>query len=881
MKTDNEKQKRLKLKLDFAFYAKHCLKVRPKDGGTIPFQLNRAQKYIHEKLEQQLAETGRVRAVILKGRQQGASTLIEGRFVWKVTHSKGVRAYILTHEDDATQNLFSMAKRFIDHLPTFVKPSTGASNAKEVRFDKLDSGYQVGTAGNKSVGRSQTNQYFHGCLAKGSLVLTPQHRVVPIEQINVGDSVITHTGAVAPVSFVSEQEKECYSLKVFGSNIPVVSSNNHRYLTKEGWKELKDLIAGEQIGYPVRKLGNNQLWFNLKRPEKPSLQGGGSVESVPDKVKADYKLGRVLGLYLAEGIVKTQSKSGEYSAVCFAVHDKDVERTVRWLSLCGDYFKSIKVLDRKGCKTSIVTAYGKSFAAMVDAECGRVNKKQLPNNWWMHDKEFIRGLVHGYLSGDGHSSKRDNNRRITSPSIRESIAFGIRDALVSLGYGWATISYKPSAFRNGRNEKAQWILRLCGEGVDKICDEIGWGMPERKRKGVPKAEISGAFVWLPIQSIKPVGACKVYDLEVDHSDHSYCLPQCATHNSEVGFWPNAAEHVKGILQTIPDGAGSEVILESTANGVGNYFHQQWKAAESGASDFIPIFVPWFWQDEYKKQLEPGFELSDDEIKIKAQYDLSDEQIAWRRQKIVELGAGGADGEKAFQQEYPLNAAEAFQVSGDNGLITPDIVMRARKNRVTGSGPLIVGVDPSRGGDRFAMIKRWGRKAYDKRTWVAEQVNTLGKAVSKCVEMLDTECLVARKKPDMMFVDAGGGADLVDRLHELGYKDRVRAIYFGASPIDATRYTNRRNEIWGQTRLWMSDENMQVEIPDDDEMQADLCASPYNRDSHGRVVLWKKEKIKEKYKFSPDCGDALALTHAEPVMIRSGKSRRSRPNVSIA
>jgi hypothetical protein len=48
------------------------------------------------------------------------------------------------------------------------------------------------------------------------------------------------------------------------------------------------------------------------------------------------------------------------------------------------------------------------------------------------------------------------------------------------------------------------------------------------------------------------------------------------------------------------------------------------------------------------------------------------------------------------------------------------------------------------------------------------------------------------------------------------------------------------------------------------MQADLCASPYERDSNDRRVLWKKDKIKLKYGFSPDFGDAGGLTFAEPV-----------------
>ena len=47
-------------------------------------------------------------------------------------------------------------------------------------------------------------------------------------------------------------------------------------------------------------------------------------------------------------------------------------------------------------------------------------------------------------------------------------------------------------------------------------------------------------------------------------------------------------------------AGTEVILESTANGMGNLFHETWRGAEDGENDYIAIFVPWYWQDEYRK-----------------------------------------------------------------------------------------------------------------------------------------------------------------------------------------------------------------------------------------------------------------------------------------
>ena len=109
--SDREKTIRQRLKDDFPHYAEKCLKIRPKKGGVIPFALNHVQAEIHKALERQLAATGRVRALILKARQPGCSTYVEGRYYWRVTHREGVRAFILTHKQEATDNLFGMCFR--------------------------------------------------------------------------------------------------------------------------------------------------------------------------------------------------------------------------------------------------------------------------------------------------------------------------------------------------------------------------------------------------------------------------------------------------------------------------------------------------------------------------------------------------------------------------------------------------------------------------------------------------------------------------------------------------------------------------------------------------------------------------------------------------
>lgn len=480
---------RQRLKDDFEHYAAKCLKIRDKVGKISPFLLNDAQRYIHSKIEDQLARIGYVRALILKGRQQGCSTYVEGRYYWKVSHRQGVRAFILTHEEPASTNLFDMAQRYHENCPELVKPVTGNANAKELYFSGLDSGYKVGTAGNKATGRSSTIQYFHG--------------------------------------------------------------------------------------------------------------------------------------------------------------------------------------------------------------------------------------------------------------------------------------------------------------------------------------------------------------------------------SEVGFWPNAAEHAAGVLQAVPSAENTEVILESTAYGMGNLFHSMWIAAEKGESEFIAIFVPWFWQSEYQRTPPPDFRLTQDEQEYKDAYKLNDAQMCWRRAKQVELSVGGDSGEWRFKQEYPATAAEAFQASGHDALIDTRKVLKARKStRGNTYGPVIIGVDPARfGDDATAIIRRCAGYAYSPERHKGKDTMAVAGIVKRCIDI---------EKPAKVFIDVGGiGAGVYDRLVELGYGRIVTPIDFGGAAMDTVKYFNRRAEMYGELCNWF-DGPAGVKIPDDDLLHADLCSPGYKFDSNGALMIEKKEEIKKRIGRSPDLADALALTFAEPV-----------------
>lgn len=476
---------------DFLYYAPRALKIRTKAGSIIPFSLNVAQVYIHGRVEAQRQATGKVRALVLKGRQQGASTYIQGRYYWRTSLKPGQRALVLTHLGDSTDALFEMTKRYHDLCPTVLRPHTSSANAKELMFDQLDSGYVVGTAGSsKGLGRGRTFQFLHA--------------------------------------------------------------------------------------------------------------------------------------------------------------------------------------------------------------------------------------------------------------------------------------------------------------------------------------------------------------------------------SEFAFWDNAADHMAGLGQTVPDVPGSEIVKESTANGVGNIFHQDWQAAERGESDYIPIFVPWFWDGGYRRDPKVGFSLSAEEEAYKQRYRLDNGQMAWRRNKLVDDLHNDVD---LFDQEYPAEPMLAFKkVSGDP-LILASLVSRAMDPAldVEGRGPKIMGVDPAEyGNDATAIITRQGRRCLGNvtRIYKAGPMDVVGKVA----------VLADRIKPDAINVDSTGiGSGIADRLTELGYP--VNRITFGGKPSDDERYVLKRDEIWGDMLVWFQDWPNQ--IPRDDALASDLTGPQYTYDSSRRMKLESKEQMRKRGVKSPDSGDALALTFGTPFATYAG------------
>ncbi len=139
------------------------------------------------------------------------------------------------------------------------------------------------------------------------------------------------------------------------------------------------------------------------------------------------------------------------------------------------------------------------------------------------------------------------------------------------------------------------------------------------------------------------------------------------HASELASWTFPEDTVPALMPTIPKTANSMVLFESTAAGVGNFFHTEWLRAKEGDSNFYPMFLAWFdLPEEYTYRLPDEKArrdflsiLNEEEKELRAKFNLTPEQLYWRRLQIKDL-SGDVE---LFRQEYPATDTEAFIVSG--------------------------------------------------------------------------------------------------------------------------------------------------------------------------------------------------------------------------
>lgn len=158
------------------------------------------------------------------------------------------------------------------------------------------------------------------------------------------------------------------------------------------------------------------------------------------------------------------------------------------------------------------------------------------------------------------------------------------------------------------------------------------------------------------------------------------------HISEFSRYQQPDTLLSGLLQAVPK--GGQIYIETTANGY-NYFYQLWGNTRDGKTSYTNHFLPWYDTIEYALPVPNGFEVSSDETEIAKKFNLSKEQLVWRRWKIEQLN-GDMD---KFNESFPATPTDAFINSGNSvwsNTLLSSYMLKTQKPLGTGD---IIGYNP--------------------------------------------------------------------------------------------------------------------------------------------------------------------------------------------
>jgi hypothetical protein len=198
----------------------------------------------------------------------------------------------------------------------------------------------------------------------------------------------------------------------------------------------------------------------------------------------------------------------------------------------------------------------------------------------------------------------------------------------------------------------------------------------------------------------------------------------------------------------------------------------------------------------------------------------------------------------------------FPSAGEDQFISPMLVddAMARERYKDLTAPIVIGVDPARGGaDSTVIVVRQGRDLVAIKRYSGEDTMTI---VGRVIDAME------EYKPVLTVIDEGGlGYGILDRLVEQRYK--VRGVNFGSRAKQSIAFGNKRAEMWNSMREWLKS----ASIADDRQLKADLTGPMKRPNSSGTIFLEGKKEMRARGLASPDAADALAVTFAFPVAHR--------------
>jgi len=216
-----------------------------------------------------------------------------------------------------------------------------------------------------------------------------------------------------------------------------------------------------------------------------------------------------------------------------------------------------------------------------------------------------------------------------------------------------------------------------------------------------------------------------------------------------------------------------------------------------------------------------------------------------------------DMKKRYSEDSPayhVRVLGNFPPSEEDTVIPVALIESAMNNdiKVHEDTPAIWGLDVARqGSDSSVLAKRQGPIIHPLTVWRNLDLMQLTGAVKAEYDAIENPA----KRPVEIIVDSNGfGAGVLDRLRELDLP--ARGLNVSERALQKETYLNLRAELWFKVKSWL--EGMDVKLPRDDALWAELAAPRYHFTSSGKMQVESKEAMKKRGVASPDRADAVAL-----------------------
>ncbi|MDE1853222.1 MAG: hypothetical protein KGI38_05690 [Thaumarchaeota archaeon] len=357
----------------------------------------------------------------------------------------------------------------------------------------------------------------------------------PINQIVVGDQVLTHSGHYKPVTKVWDMNYSgpMYRITVYGKPEPLACTADHpiiavsrpmsnrkdrrllRVTTPRMFHKPGELKLGDYLVSPiVRKVVHTEYYDK----DVPMYRGGISTRRL--SLKADPDLFRLIGYYYAEG----SCDGGRRVNFDFNKTEKGT-----FAKDCGDlvihYFgKAVKL--RKNGENGIRLVLDSALAEDFFSQFGKgAPNKKIPDWLFFAEPEKQLQLLKGEWQGDGCRVKQARQKYLNITTTSKTLAFQLQSIYARLGVV-ATIDSEQSP-----GKLRSYHVNVFGRWAIKLAEM--WGVPfdYKPSKHADKFHIDDRYVYLPIRKIEveQVSDHRVMDVTVE-DDHTFAPLGLATSN---------------------------------------------------------------------------------------------------------------------------------------------------------------------------------------------------------------------------------------------------------------------------------------------------------------------------------------------------------------